>query len=121
MGISELARALQIRFFRRSLALEPDQTLDSWIREALLDEATAQPSPDAWDRLCRAISNRRLKHYGMWVLDEPWRDPPEMLPTTLNYHQFQRARRLLYRNTCPVPIWQLAYASWGSVYQRFLP
>lgn len=121
MGISDLPKTLMARFFRRPPLLEPDQTLDIWIREALLDDAAAQPSPDAWERLRRAISDRRLKSYGMWVLDEPWRDPPESLPTTLSFRQFQRARRLLYHDHRMVPIWQIAYASWGSVYQRFLP
>jgi hypothetical protein len=121
MGIFEIPRTLMHRFLRRPPILEPDLTLDTWIREALLDDVTAQPSPDAWERLCRAISDRRLKSYGMWVLDEPWRDPPESLPTALNGRQFQRARRLLDHDNRTVPIWQIAYASWGSVYQRFLP
>jgi hypothetical protein len=121
MGISEFPKLLMARFLRHSAVLEPDRTLDNWIREALLEEATAQPLPDAWARLCRAISDRRLKSYGMWVLDEPWRDPPESLPTALSRQQFQRALRLQNHDNRPVPIWQLAYASWGSVYQRFLP
>jgi len=121
MGISDLPRVLIERFFRRSPIFEPDLVLDAWIREALFEDAVAQPSPDAWQRLRRAISDRRLKSYGMWVLDEPWRDPPESLPTTLNGRQFQHARRLLYHDHRTVPIWQLAYASWGSVYQRFFP
>ena len=121
MGISEVPKLLVARFLRRSPVLEPDQTLDNWIREALLEEAAAQPLPDAWLRLRRAISDRRLKSYGMWVLDEPWRDPPESLPTALSRQQFQRALRLQNHENRSVPIWHLAYASWGSVYQRFLP
>jgi hypothetical protein len=121
MGISESLKTRAARFFRRSPGLESDLALDTWIREALLDEATAQPSSDSWERLCTAIADRRLKSYGMWVLDEPWRDPPESLPTALSYRQFQRALHLLDHDNRPVPIWQLAYASWGSIYQRFLP
>ncbi len=72
-----------------------DFTLDRWIREALLEEALAQPSTGAWERLRMALApHRDTTRSGMWVLNEPLRDPPESLPMVLSYSQFQRAQRL---------------------------
>lgn len=85
-----------IHIFRTFLGPSPgdrDHTLDAAIREALVEDALAQPLPGAWERLRKAIVDRRLKSYGMWVLDEPMRDPPEFFPTVLNRDQYQRAMR----------------------------
>jgi hypothetical protein len=74
--------------------IERDQTLDGWIHEALLDDALARPPAGAWDRLRQVIVERQLKDYGMWVLDEPQRDPPESPPMLMSGHDFDRARRI---------------------------
>jgi len=91
MDISRLTRAIK-RLFRSS-PVDRDYTLDVAIREALFEDALAQPLPGAWERLRKAIIDRRLKSYGMWVLDEPLRDPPEFFPTVLNGEQYRRAMR----------------------------
>lgn len=71
-----------------------DVEIDGWIREALLDDALAKPPAGAWERLRHAIIERKLKQHGMWVLDEPHRDPPDALPMMLNHDEFERAQRL---------------------------
>lgn len=82
-----------------------DHMLDQWISEALLEEAIAQPPSGAWERLRFALDRRRcVPRYGMWVLDEPLRDPPESLPTALSHAQFRRAERL-YASSRPYPAW----------------
>lgn len=98
-GVQKLRQILHLH------ADEFDFVLDRWIREALLEEALAQPSPGAWERLRMALDPRRTNRYGMWVLDEPLRDPPESLPTALTGAQFQRAQRL-YIDSRPNLGWQ---------------
>lgn len=71
-----------------------DGVLDLWIRDALREEAVAQPSQGAWERLRSALERHRTRRYGMWVLDEVLRDPPESLPTPLSQAQYRRAGRL---------------------------
>lgn len=90
MDISKHAKTL----FRQP-STEPDRVIDNWIREALCDDAPLTVPPGAWDRLRKAIMDRRfVRSRGMWLLDEPFRDPPESLPTTLNERQLKRAMRL---------------------------
>jgi hypothetical protein len=72
--------------------IEHDIAFDSLIQDALFDDALACPSRDAWDRLRQVIVERQIKHYGMWVLDEPQREPPEYPPTLLNGHDVEYAR-----------------------------
>ena len=91
MGISRVIAAFKSFFW--SPPIDQDYTLDVRIRDALLEDALAQPSPGAWERLCKAIVERRFRVYGMWVLDEPLRDPPDFLPTVLNGEQYRRALR----------------------------
>jgi len=79
----------------RNAPVERDPLLDVQIREALADYALVQPPAGAWDRLVKTITERGLiRGYGMWVLDEPLRDPPDAPPTWLNGHQYRRAERL---------------------------
>jgi hypothetical protein len=89
MGIYKL-----IHWLLQRPDIEPDYSFDSWIQEALFDDALACPPPGAWERLRQAIIERQFKHYGMWVLDEPLRDPPEAPPMLLNGHDFERAQRI---------------------------
>jgi hypothetical protein len=81
------------RFLARPSGAEPDYVLDHRIREALVEDALARPSAGAWERLRQAIVERHHK-YGMWVLDEPLRDPPESPPMMLNNEQYKRAMRI---------------------------
>jgi hypothetical protein len=74
--------------------IELDHALDGWIHEALLDDALARPPAGAWERLRQVIVERQLKDYGMWVLDEPQRDPPESPPMLMNGNDFERALRI---------------------------
>jgi hypothetical protein len=74
---------------------EPDYVLDRRIRNALLSEAAATTPVGAWDRLLKAITERKpVRSHGMWVLDEPFRDPPESPPTMLSGRELKRAQRL---------------------------
>jgi hypothetical protein len=92
MGTFNPGRILQ-RFLAQPSVTEPNDVLDHWIREALVEDALAHPSPGAWERLRQAIIERQHK-YGMWVLDEPLRDPPESPPMMLDDHQYERAMRI---------------------------
>lgn len=92
MAMPKISHGLLTRYCTRSGEL--DGVLDLWIRDALREEALAQPSPGAWERLRSMLERRPPKRYGMWVLDEVLRDPPESLPTTLSQEQYQRAKRL---------------------------
>lgn len=82
------------RFLGQPPMIEPDRVLDDRIRQALLEEVVVRPSSGAWERLRQAIIERKCKNYGMWVLDEPQRDPPESPPMLLNGSQYERARRI---------------------------
>ena len=59
----------------RDVAL-PETLLDGWIKDALREEALAQPPNTTWERLRQMLEGRRRRRYGMWVLDEPLHDPP---------------------------------------------
>lgn len=72
MDISRLTRLL----FRQP-PVEPERSVDRWIRDALLEDALAQPARGSWDRLRQAITDRKFRKHGMWVLDEPPNDTPE--------------------------------------------
>ena len=96
MVMSELVNALACLLRQPSNA--SDRLLDSWIRDALHEEALARPPAAAWDRLRKAVADRHLKNYGMWVLDEPPRDPPESPPMAMTYRQFERAQRIYFHS-----------------------
>ncbi|MCD4685890.1 MAG: hypothetical protein K8S97_08140 [Anaerolineae bacterium] len=68
--------------------------LDDWIHEALWEDALAQPPQEAWDRARMILERRRCRRKGMWVLEEPLRDPPDTLPMLLSLEQSMRAHRL---------------------------
>jgi hypothetical protein len=90
MGISNISRLLHIF---RSSAPAPDLGFDALIREALCFDLAEGPSSGTWDRLRMSIMDRgRMHRNGMWLLDEPFRDPPE--PVRLSEHQLARARSL---------------------------
>ena len=83
------------RFLIRSREFEPDYPLDNVIREALFEDTLARPSAGAWERLRRQVKiERQYRKNGMWLLDEPLRDPPEAPPLQLNYHDYKRALRI---------------------------
>ena len=73
-----------------------DTIMDQWIRETLREDSQAVPVPvGAWERLRQAISDRKLiKARGMWVLDEPFREPPDAIPATLSGARLRQAQRL---------------------------
>lgn len=72
-----------------------DRMLDTWIRDAFVPEMLNTVSPSTWDRLRASILERRVIHgYGMWMLDEPQRDPPEGVAWSLSERDFHRAQRL---------------------------
>ena len=93
MGTFKLGERLR-RCLGQPRSAEPDYVIDNWIREALVEEALLRPSSAAWERLRLVIVERKCKNYGMWVLDEPQRDPPDVLPMLLNGHQYERALRI---------------------------
>lgn len=58
--------------------MPPDPVLDGLIREALMEQALHSAIPVTWDCVRRSLLERQLAHRsGMWVLDEPLREPPE--------------------------------------------
>ena len=94
MGTLKTRKFLQ-RFLSRPPEFEPDFPLDNLIRDALFEDSSAHPPAGAWERLrCQVIIERQYRRYGMWLLDEPLRDPPEATPLQLNYHDYKRAMRL---------------------------
>jgi hypothetical protein len=92
MVISNIWRALRRLFLPSSPAQE--HMLDGWIQEALWEDAVAQPPQGTWDRLRMILERRRGHREGMWVLEEPLRDPPDTLPMLLSLEQSLRAHRL---------------------------
>lgn len=100
---------------------DPDFELDyvdDLIQDALLDDALACPSAGAWERLRQVIIQRQIKNYGMWVLDEPQRDPPEAPPMLLSCHDFARAQRL-YGNCFPIGSDLRRDVIWGGLLPTF--
>lgn len=100
-----------------------ERLLDDCIHDALSDEAAAQPPAGARDRLYTAIHARQpVKSHGMWILDEPLRDPPTS-PLSLLYHsdsqrldrtpEFFRPRNDLRQMLwCSLPPSFMAVATW---------
>jgi hypothetical protein len=93
----------------------PERVTDNWIRAALMDEALAPPPSGSWERLRKAILERKpVRSRGMWVLDEPLRDPPEVLTNnTLTEPEFVRAQWLYddYRGNLRGGLRELAWNS----------
>lgn len=93
-------------FWFRQPPFEPDDVLDFHIREALLEETNLSFPPGAWERLRRAIvEHQTVTNQGMWILDEPFRDPPESSPTLLTQQQFERVRRIYNKPQYNSPNW----------------
>jgi hypothetical protein len=93
MDIFNFTRKLVILF--RQHPVEPDYELDARIRDALLEDVDVPIPTGAWDRLRKVIIERKpIRSRGMWVLDEPFRDPPESPPTLLTQRQFEYAHRI---------------------------
>lgn len=114
MAMSNLIQRLLLLIQGRSEEL--DRVLDHWIQDALIEEAVAQPPSGTWDRLRMVLERRRTRRHGMWVLDEPLRDPPESLAMLLSCSQFQRAHRL-YVDSRYAPAWNIK----DSVFNHPLP
>jgi hypothetical protein len=94
MGTLKTHKFLRL-FLSRSPEFEPDYPLDNLIRDALFEDSSAHPSAGAWERLRRQVMiERQYRRYGMWLLDEPLRDPPEATPLQLNSHDYKRAMRI---------------------------
>lgn len=97
----------------RRPVFEPDSHVDTWIQAALWEDTSSVPSATAWERLCKAVVDRRVlrRPVGMWVLNEPLRDPPESPPMLLAGRDLARAQRLhaerrdLFRRGVPVDVW----------------
>ena len=94
MGMFKPGNLLQ-RFLIRSHEFEPDYPLDHLIRDALFEDSLARLSDGAWERLRRqAMIEQKYRKNGMWLLNEPLRDPPEAPPLQLNYQEYKRALRV---------------------------
>ncbi len=111
------------RMLGRCPGTETDYLLDQRIRAALLEEARVRPPAGAWERLRQAVVERKCKRrqYGMWVLDEPQRDPPESPPMLLSGRQYERALRIYdvqWRvSGMNMPVYK--DAMWGGVMPTF--
>ncbi len=68
-----------------------DRALDYLIHEALVEEETAEPPAESWERLYLAARNRQMvRRHGMWVLDELLRDPPVRSRAVIYHNDSQR-------------------------------
>lgn len=109
------------RWFRKLWRTPVDldnRVLDGWIHDALIDEATAVPPAGAWDRLRDTIRDRRpIKRYGMWVLDEPLRDPPGSSLSMLYHNDSQRLDRNPHFN---FPHYNFRGVLWSSLPPSFV-
>lgn len=119
MVISKGFKAL-VAAFRRP-PVQSDRELDHWIQDALFEDALAQPPVGAWERLYKAIADRGMarRSHGMWVLDEPLRDPPESPPMVLSGYQFKRALRL-YDDTRRNPGQEVREMLWNNMMPTFI-
>ena len=89
MGISRRFQQM-LRFLVQPVAPDTDQELDALIQAALRDDPAGGPSLGAWERLRISIVERgRMHRRGMWLLEEPFRDPPE--PALLSALQLANA------------------------------
>ncbi|HMM27380.1 MAG TPA: hypothetical protein PKD46_03750 [Aggregatilineaceae bacterium] len=93
---------------------QSDALLDWRIADALSDDAWSTVPPGAWDRLRKAINERKLvRGYGMWVLDETFREPPDSPPATLSGVELERALRV-YRKHQAAKYHRRTPSVWGS-------
>jgi hypothetical protein len=102
MGMFKPGKCLR-RFLIRSPEFEPDPALDNLIRDALFEDSLARPSAGAWERLRRQVMiEQQYRRSGMWLLNEPLRDPPEAPPLQLDNHDYKRALRIYSDHTAAV-------------------
>lgn len=93
MDISKFTRALAGWF--RQPSVELDTLLDDWIAQTLREDMIGHHPSSTWECLRKAITDRKVvKSYGMWVLDQPFRDPPETTPVILTSRQLKQAQRI---------------------------
>jgi len=99
----------------------PQDTLLDWcIADALSEEAQEPVPPAAWNRLRKAIIDRKVVHgYGMWVLDEAIHDPPQSIPTTLSEAQLARALQIQNTRRSRRPL-SFGHPSLGGVSPTFI-
>lgn len=117
MGTFSWFRRLAARVLR--LPSADDRFLDGVIREALLTDAFASAPVSAWDRLRSSIVERRMvRGYGMWILDEPQREPPAETPSALSGRDLDRAQRVYENIRVGVPDYR--HALWNNVNPNFL-
>lgn len=119
MGMRELLDRIT-RLFRPSLEDELDGVLDGMICDALLEERVAQAPENAWERLFKTIAEGRVQRQGMWVLDEPLRDPP-VQPRPRRIFDFgarQHVGRLPELDTGQ-RMWQVREAVWDTLLPTF--
>ena len=101
--------------FRQKPVIANERVLDHCIRSTLVEDALRYAPVNTWDRLRMVILERALapRRYGMWVLDEPLRDPPEFTTVRLNETQHSLERR--FHNNSHYPISTL----WGGIFPLF--
>jgi hypothetical protein len=111
------------RFLIRSPEFEPDYPLDNLIRDALFEDTLARPSAGAWERLRRqVIIEQQYRRSGMWLLNEPLRDPPEAPPLQLDNHDYKRALRIYSDQTAMTSrreIMMYKTTLWGGMMPSF--
>jgi hypothetical protein len=118
MGTFKAGKCLR-RFLIRSPEFEPDYPLDNLIRDALFEDSLARPSAGAWERLRRQVMiEQQYRRSGMWLLNEPLRDPPEAPPLQLDNHDYKRALRIYSDQTAVTSrreIMMYKTALWGGM------
>ena len=111
------------RFLIRSREFEPDYPLDNLIRDALFEDTLVRPSAGTWERLRRQVMiERQYKKNGMWLLNEPLRDPPEAPPLQMNSHEYRYALRIYSDQTTASSrreIMMYKNTLWGGVIPTF--
>ena len=94
-----------------------DQGLDALIQDALTADVAGPLPNGAWERLRSAIGEprpiRSQRGGGMWILNEPFRDPPESFPTALTQAQMRQVRRLV-RGAAPNTHFVIRQTVWND-------
>ncbi|NDJ76108.1 MAG: hypothetical protein GYB65_07600 [Chloroflexi bacterium] len=118
MDIFNMLQKMVSRLTRSSVEL--DGVVDNWIREALAEDAIAKPAPGAWERLLQVITDGEVTRYhGMWILDEPLRDPPVSPALALTRRELQ-AERHRYAKYSAALRRQITEALWSNYSPSFM-